>query len=355
MTRSARTAILARYGASSPALLRSRSRRSQRHQSRQAPRHGATPAKPPNPLARNRTRRATLRAPLRQTLPNRRRRPLPGRRPPGPRTSRSRHRSRPSIQKRRARHRPRRLRQRPRRRSKPGNQPTHAPLPGHRIRFPRHPLRPSKRSPAGKKNRRRFLPRPSHLSRSSLRKTFPRKPLGGSLARKSASQAPPSTPKRSAPRNPATNRAFHLPKFPRSSLDSLPQRRPKPQNRLDRIDSLRRSRRHDDRLRQRHLPGSRKKSHASFFRRSPGNPPTTRASSHNRGPHHLAQRRIVAHNPKFHPNRKVVATKCEPSPRHAQFPKNNQARPNAINEKTQTPLAQPLLAVSAERFAKVRS
>src|ERR1700735_2017461 len=214
MTANAQPVILSRYGASSPALFRSRSRRSQRNQSRQTSRHGATSAEPPNPLARKRTSRPTLRAPLRQTFPHRRRRPLPRRRSPRPRTSRRPHRYRPSIQKRRARHRPRRLRQRSRRRGKPGNQPTHAPLPGYRIRFPRYPLRPSKRSPARKKNRRRFLPRPSHLARSSLRKTFPRKPLSSPRPHQSASQAPPSTPKRSKPPNSAAHRAFHLPKFP---------------------------------------------------------------------------------------------------------------------------------------------
>src|ERR1700690_4259458 len=284
MTWNVGSVILAGYGASSPALFRSRSRRSQRNQSRQAPRHGATPAKPPNPLARKRTSRTTLRTTLRQTLPNRRGRPLPRRRTPSPRASRSRHRYRPSIQKRRTRHSPSRFRQRPRRRSKPGNQPTHAPLPRYRVRFPRHPLRPSKRSPARKKNRRRLLPRPSHLSRSSLRKTIQRKPLGSPPPHQSAKQAPSSTPKRSKPPNPAAYRAQHLPKFPRPGPNSLPQRRPKPQNRTNRIHRLRRSRRHDDRLRQRHLPSSRKKSHASVFRRSSNSPPATRTPSHNRSP-----------------------------------------------------------------------
>src|ERR1700723_119939 len=346
MTPNAQPVILSRYGASSPALFRSRSRRSQRNQSRQTSRHGATPAEPPDPLAGKRTSRPTLRAPLRQTFPNRRRRPLPRRRSPRPRASRSRHRYRPSIQKRRARHCPRRLRQRPRRRGKPGNQPTHAPLPGYRIRFSRHPLRPSKRSPARQKNRRRFLPRSRNFARSSLRKTLPRKPFSSLSPHQSASQAPSSTPKRSKPPNSATNRAFHLPKFPRPGPDPLPQRRPEPQNRPDRIHHLRRSRRHDDRLRQRRRPGSRKKSHPSILRRSPGNPAVTRTASRNRSPHHVAKRRNLPNNPEFHPNRKEAPSKREPSPGHAQFPPHNKTSPSPNNKKTKNPVAQPLLAVS---------
>ena len=110
------------------------------------------------------------------------RRPLPKRRSPSPRTSRSRHRNRPPIQKRRTGHSPRRLRQRPRRRSKPGNQSTHAPLPRHRIRFPRHPLRPPKRSPPRQKNRLGFSHGPAtslevaseKLFRESLSVVLPR-------------------------------------------------------------------------------------------------------------------------------------------------------------------------------------